>query len=103
VLCGMDLKTQDYFYQDTALYPENKGLELVPRGLPHGADKKVPWMLPQSQVIMEMKRLLLEPGGVELYVESRDSALWPAIAEAPAGIFSVTPATNAVESSAGRA
>jgi len=102
VLCGMDLKTQDYFYQDPTLYPENKDLELVPRGSSHGADKSVPWMLPQSQVIMEMKRLLLEPAGMELYVESRDSALWPALAEAPGEIFSA-PTARPAESGGGRA
>jgi hypothetical protein len=36
---------------------------------------------------MEMKRQILDPAGIEIYVENRDSALFPQIAEAPASIF----------------
>lgn len=103
VLCGMDLTTQDYFYQDPELYPENKDLELVPRGVPHGADARLPWMLPQSSVVMEMKRLLLDPAGVELYLESRASRLWPAIPEAPEELFVVVQRSNAAALTQGKA
>ena len=34
-----------------------------------------------------MKRQLMDPEGIQLYVESRSSALWPMIPEVPANIF----------------
>lgn len=79
VLCGFDMTTQDYFYQDPELYPESRGLAFAAQGVPHGANRPVPWMLPQSTVVYEMQRLLLAPAGVELFVENRCSALWPRV------------------------
>ena len=44
-------------------------------------------MLPQQQVVAEMKRLLLDPAGVRLYVENPSSALHPMLPLAPESLF----------------
>lgn len=88
VLCGVDLNHSEYFYQDTALYPETATLEFSPRYGPHAINSPMPWRIPLESVILEMKRQLLDPAGVQLYVENRCSALWPKISEAPSSLFS---------------
>lgn len=87
VLCGVDLKDSRYFYQDPDFYPQTKNLEFVDCNRPHLTNVVTAWRLPISTVLMEMKRQILEPEGIELYVENRDSALFPEIAEVPAFIF----------------
>jgi hypothetical protein len=88
VLCGVDLRSQTYFYQDPELYQETAAVELIPRKQEYGSNVRLEWRLPATEVILELKRFLLDPEGVELYVENRSSALWPQIAEAPAELFS---------------
>jgi hypothetical protein len=87
VLCGIDMVSQEYFYQDPAIYPENRGLCLVPRAAKHAADQKVAWMLPQSEVVLAMQRLLLQPAGVELFVETPASILHGPLALPPASVL----------------
>lgn len=87
VLCGVDLIHSEYFYQDAALYPKAASLEFSPRHQPHATNSPMPWRITIESVILEMKRQLLDPMGVQLYVENRSSALWPRIAEAPASLF----------------
>jgi hypothetical protein len=40
-----------------------------------------------------MKRQLLDPRGIQLYVENRSSALWPKISEAPDSLFNAQAVT----------
>ena len=87
VLCGIDLKRQEYFFQDPVLYPRTRDMELRPREKTHFTNTANPWMVPMSTVVDQMQRSVLEPAGVELYVESRDSALWPRVAEAPETVY----------------
>ena len=87
VLCGVDLNHSEYFYQDKALYPENAALEFSPRYRPHATNSPMPWRITIESVILEMKRQLLDPAGIELYVENRSSALCPRISEAPGILF----------------
>jgi hypothetical protein len=87
VLCGVDLNHSEYFYQDTVLYPETASLEFSPRYQPHPTNSPMPWLITIESVILEMKRQLLDPTGIQLYVENRSSALWPKISEAPASLF----------------
>jgi hypothetical protein len=88
VLCGVDLNHSEYFYQDTALYPEAASLEFSPRYRPHATNSPMPWRITIAAVILQMKRQLLDPAGIQLYVENRSSALWPKISEAPGSLFS---------------
>ena len=88
VLCGVDLNHSEYFYQDRALYPETATLEFSPRDQPHATNSPMPWRITIKSVVLEMKRQLLDPEGIQLYVENRSSALWPKVPEAPDSIFS---------------
>jgi hypothetical protein len=87
VLCGVDLNHSEYFYQDTVLYPETASLEFSPRHQPHATNLPMPWRITIESVILEMKRQLLDPAGIQLYVENRSSALWPKIPETPTSLF----------------
>jgi hypothetical protein len=40
-------------------------------------------MVPAQQVIRAFKKVVLDPAGIELFVENRSSTLFPAIAETP--------------------
>ncbi len=90
VLCGVDLATQEYFYQDPELYPATSDLVPSPRSLPHLIFRELPWLVKIDAVLRQMRRQLLEPAGIEVFVENRGSALWPEIPEAPAALFGVS-------------
>ena len=83
VLCGIDLSKQDYFYQHRELYPESADWEFATRKDVHLTARRLPWMVPAPQVIEAFKKCVLDPTGVELFVENRSSTLFPEIAEAP--------------------
>jgi len=87
VLCGIDMKRQDYFFQDPVLYPRTKDLEFAPRGDKHHTYTSNPWMAPMTAVIAELQRSVLGPAGVELLLENRESALWPQVPEAPETVY----------------
>ncbi len=92
VLCGIDLTAQDYFYQDAGLYPAWKDMDFYAgtafRAKSHATMTRYAWgNTPIDVVLLEMKRQVLDPRGIELYVESRSSALWPRIPQAPDGLF----------------
>src|SRR5579862_250954 len=70
VLCGVDLNHSEYFYQDATLYPETAALEFSPRNAPHAINSPIPWRIPIASVILEMKRQLLDPLGIQIYVEN---------------------------------
>ncbi len=90
VLCGVDLTRAEYFYQDPALYPETAELEYMPRAGKHMTLTRYAWgTMPIDEVVAEMKQQVLDPAGIELYVENRSSALWPEIEEAPDSVFEV--------------
>jgi hypothetical protein len=87
VLCGVDLNDSQYFYQDARLYPETAALEFSPRNRQHATNSAMPWRITVETVILELKRQLLDPAGIRMFVENRSSALWPKIDEVPASIF----------------
>jgi hypothetical protein len=87
VLCGIDMKSIDHFYDDPELYPEARWAKAATTT--YGYDDKFAWCVKQSSAVYQMKRLLLDPAEIELYVENRSSALWPAIPEAPATLFAI--------------
>ena len=93
MLCGVDLNDSEYFYQDAALYPETASIEFSPRNRPHATNSPMPWRITIESVILEMKRQLLDPRGIQLYVENRSSALWPKISEAPDSLFNAQAVT----------
>ena len=87
VLCGVDLRDQRYFFQDTELYPETANITLVPREQAHHLHVRQKWMLPVAEVIRVLRSEILNPRNIDLYVETRSSALFPEIPEAPVGLF----------------
>jgi hypothetical protein len=92
VLCGVDLKDSRYFYQDAELFPESSELGFATTSVPHATIRAEGWRVPIDRVVLEMKKQVLEPAGIALYVESRDSALFPAVPEAPESLFDQAPA-----------
>lgn len=77
VLCGIDLKTPDYFFQDRRIYAESWEPPVADRKERHDTDLPLTWRLPATRAVAVIKQQLLDPAGVELLVESQDSALWP--------------------------
>ena len=89
VLCGVDLHSQEYFYQDPSLYPQSSGFVPEPKSLKHLTFREFEWLVKMDAVLREMQRQILQPAGIELFVENRSSALWPEIPEAPQSLFSM--------------
>lgn len=83
VLCGIDLKIANYFFQDRRFYPESWEPPVTVTTGKHDTDVPLTWRLPVSHVVAAFKRELLGPAGVELYIESRESALWPTLPSFP--------------------
>lgn len=89
VLCGMDLKTGGYFYQDPNLYPEAAQPAKESEERPHLLFRDLDWLVRVDALVGEMQRVILKPAGIELYVESRTSGLWPQVPEVPAEVLSL--------------
>lgn len=87
VLCGVDLNKQDYFYHDRERYPECTGWEFVPRKDAHLTARRLPWLVPAQTAVRVFKEQVLDPANIELFVESRESTLYPAIPLAPQSLF----------------
>lgn len=87
VLCGIDLGRQEYFYQCRRRYPDSVDWEFAPRGDIHLTTRRLPWMVPAQQVIYQFKRLVLDPAGIELFVENRSSTLYPVVPAASQHLF----------------
>ena len=81
VLCGIDLRDSRYFYQDTSLYALQETPQFLAPDIPHPTNVSIHWNTPVKEVVLEMHKLLLQPRGIELYVENRSSALYPEIPE----------------------
>ena len=88
VLCGVDLKDSYYFYQDRLLYPDSANMEFTPKGSAHPTMTRHSWgNVPINVVLSSMKKKILQPNGIELYVEHTDSALWPEVPVAPQELY----------------
>jgi hypothetical protein len=87
VLCGIDLGKAEYFYHHSERYPEASEWEFTPRDQPHLTARRFSWGLPASVVIRHLKQEVLDPAGIELFVENRSSTLFPHIPEIPPQLF----------------
>jgi hypothetical protein len=83
VLCGIDLKRPDYFFQDRRFYPESWEPPDMDRYASHDTDVPLVWRVPVTRAVAVIKQQLLDPAGIELYVESEQSALWPRVPAFP--------------------
>jgi len=81
VLCGIDLRNAEYFYQDSRRYPEESQWEFVPKTSLHMAARRLQWLIPAQEVIVHLKREVLDAAHIELFVENRSSALFPRVPE----------------------
>lgn len=79
VLCGVDLNKQEYFYHDRERYPEFANWELMPRSEPHLTTQRHPWRVPAQSAVYIFKEMILDPAGIELFVESPASTLYPRV------------------------
>ena len=87
VLCGIDLGNAEYFYHHPERYPEAFKWDFVPRSQPHLMTRRFEWGLPTQEVIYHFKQEVLDPAGIELFVENRSSTLFPKIPEVPPELF----------------
>ena len=87
VLCGVDLNRQTYFYQDREFYPECAEWEFVSRQEIHLTARRLPWLVPAPAAVKIFQELVLEPAKIQLFVESRESALYPSVPLAPQLLF----------------
>ena len=77
VLCGIDFKTPDYFFHDRRFYRESWERPKGERIANHYTDSSLTWKVPVSQAVAVIQQQLLAPAGIQLYVETDQSALWP--------------------------
>ena len=87
VLCGVDLNKQNYFYQHRERYPEYADWEFVSRNEAHLTTRSLPWLIPAQSAVYIFKELVLDPDGIELFVESRASTLYPRVPLASQTLF----------------
>ena len=87
ILCGVDLNRQDYFYQHHERYPEYAGWEFAARNDQHLTTRQLPWLVPAQSAVWIFKEMVLDPAGIELYVESPVSTLYPKVPLADQSLF----------------
>lgn len=87
VLCGVDLGKADCFYHDAARYPQACNWQFMPRSQPHATALRLNWRLSAQEAIYHFKSEVLDRAGVQLFVESRSSTLFPRVPEAPPDLF----------------
>lgn len=87
VLCGVDLNQQTYFYQLRERYPEYADWEFVPKSEAHMTTRRLPWLVPAQSAVYIFKELILDPEGIQLFVENRASTLYPVVPLASHALF----------------
>jgi hypothetical protein len=87
VLCGIDLGTAEYFYQNPERYPEACQWEFLPRQQLHPAARRLKWLVPAPEAIVHFKREVLDRARIELFVENRSSKLFPSVSEVSPALF----------------
>lgn len=87
VLCGIDLKDPAYFYEDASRYPDMATFRSSPATSVHTTLIPRPMLLPVDVIISEMRDQVLTPRGVEIFVQSPTSALYPRIPVAPESVY----------------
>jgi hypothetical protein len=103
VLCGVDLTSEEKFYQERQDLPDATDLKFFPGEQKHVTMTRYAWgNTPIDVVLEELRRQVLRPAGIELYVEHDKSALYPQIPLAPDSVFEL-PVENVVRSVGRRA
>lgn len=88
VLCGFDIVNPAYFYDDVRKYPDMENFATVVRPkLAKDMSQRTALQTPGSRVIMELKKQVLDPVGIHLYVENSSSGLYPEVDLAPDSLY----------------
>ena len=87
ILCGVDLNKHDYFYHHRERYPEFADWEFSSRREAHLTTRRLPWLVPAQSAVHIFKEMILDPQGIELFVENRVSTLYPQVQVAPQSLF----------------
>jgi hypothetical protein len=87
VLCGVDLNKQETFYHHRERYPECADWDFISRKEAHLTTRRLPWQVPAQSAVRIFKELVLDPAGIELFVENRVSTLYPQVPLAPQSLF----------------
>lgn len=87
VLCGVDLVHSEYFYQDAERYPRMAEFRSSRPTSKHTTSIPKPMLCSINTTIEQMEKQVLDPRGIELYVENPTSGLHPALPVAPEEIF----------------
>jgi hypothetical protein len=87
VLCGVDLRSFDYFYHDPQRFPETASVSLRPRKEKHDTVVAKPWLVPIDDMLIVIRDEVLKPAGIELFVECTDSLLYPRIPSPPESMW----------------
>lgn len=80
VLCGVDLNNTNYFYESNKDYYQSKGLTIphsVHTGTIHKTIDPDYGILTIDKIIYILNDELLKPRGINLYIASKSSALYP--------------------------
>lgn len=80
VLCGIDLNHTEYFYDSRREELEAMGLPVPPNpeeGTVHSTNDPANHPVTIHDVLMTIKKQILDPAGIELFVGSKTSALHP--------------------------
>jgi hypothetical protein len=96
LLCGIDLTSAEYFYQDAQRYPRWHDVRFLEPSKPHPLAVPLEWRIPVQDVLREMRRLLFTPAGAEIYVQNESSALYPEVPVLPADFFADASARHSV-------
>ena len=89
VLCGIDLSSSKHFFDDKELYKNAPPEQIYAGRHLHGTMRSTPMLMPIDSVISVFKTQVLEPRGIELYLESCTSLLYPRIPLMPEDILNV--------------
>jgi hypothetical protein len=87
VLCGIDINRPGYFYNDLEKYPQMAHFHSSPSHTTHYSHDSWGLRCAFKDYVLVFFSEVMAPIGIELYVESQESALYPNIPLAPASIF----------------
>lgn len=94
VLCGIDLRTQAYFYQDASLYPDYAALVPESKHVRYHMLRDFEWLVKMDAVLSTLRDKVLRPRGISIFVEDRSSALWPGVPELNAEFYATDSAVG---------
>lgn len=97
VLCGIDLTSPAYFYQDATRYPGVGSFQSSIQTAKH--ESIVPGLyrnaFPVDKIVAQLKNEVLDPLGIEIYVENQNSALYPKLPVAADALWATLNGTGA--------